>query len=100
MARKKIAIDAPAIAPGDDGVQDLNRTLSPPLVWKYIIILLEFPGGVDGRERRTRGRGEQPGTTRRGSTEPRVAITGWPNKRDKNNHARELVPKGGGFQFR
>jgi hypothetical protein len=47
IARKKIATEAPAIAPDDDGAQDSNKTLSPPLVWKYgIIIELDWPDMV------------------------------------------------------
>ena len=58
--------------------------------------LAELSSGVDRREKDWR-RGE---TTRRGGTELGVTITGWPNKRDKNNNARELIPYGNGFQLR
>ena len=47
MARNKRPIDAPAIAPGDDGVQDLKKRLSPPSVWKYESIWLGWPDEVE-----------------------------------------------------
>ena len=34
-----MATDAPPIAPVDFGAQDSNKRLSPPPVWKYVIIL-------------------------------------------------------------
>lgn len=43
IARKTRANDAPAIAPGEEGLQGLKKILSPPVVWKYGIIWLECP---------------------------------------------------------
>ena len=55
MARKKIATEAPAIAPDDDGAQDSNKRLSPPFVWKYGNMVLDRSGRVGVGLNRERG---------------------------------------------
>lgn len=86
MARKKIAIEAPAIAPDDDGAQDLNKMLSPPVVWKYGCMV-----NCAGRERSNRGRGEQ-------ARSQSGVSHGWSNRQDINNETRELMPGRGAVQ--